>query len=251
MRKPEAMQETERLLDELKKALKTAGITYAELARHLNLSEASVKRLFHSQSFSLIRLEQACRFAGLEIADLVGRINASVERISELTPEQEKHLLGNPKLLLMIYLLLNQWSFDEIVATYTIDRAEGFGLLRQLERLRMIEVLPGDKVKLLTARNFKWRKNGPVQTFFREQVQSEFLASRFAAPDEDLRFVAARLSRTSLMRMQRHLDRTVREFDDLAKQDASLPSDEVTAAAAVLAIRPWQFSMFADMKREQ
>ena len=244
------MQETGRLLEELKKGLKSAGVTYADLADHLGLSEASVKRLFHTRGFSLSRLEAACHLAGLEISDLVERMNASMERISQLTPEQEEELLANPKLLLMIYLLLNQWRFEEIVQTFQIEAGEGFRLLRQLEKLRMIELLPLNKVKLRTARNFSWRRNGPVQTFFREQVQSEFFSSRFAEPEADLRFVGARMSRASLLHLHQSFARVAREFDDLARKDASLPNTELVGAAAVLALRPWEFSLFTKLRRQ-
>lgn len=245
------MQQTTRLLDELKKALKSSGVTYAQLAKHLNLSEASVKRLFHTRGFSLERLEQACALVGLEITDLVERMNASVDRISALTPEQEEQLHANPKLLLMIFLLLNQWSFEEIIETFLIESGEGFRLLRQLEKLRMIEVLPFNRVKLLTARNFAWRPGGPVQRFFRDQVQSEFFASQFSEPEAILRFVGARMSRASLIHLHKTLARVAREFDDLARKDAALPKEELTAAAAVLAVRPWEFSVFTKLRRKQ
>ncbi len=244
-----AVAQTIRLLEELKKALKAAGITYAKLADHLSLSEASVKRLFHTRGFSLDRLERAAHLAGLEISDLVERMNAAAPRISELTPAQEEELLANPKLLLMIYLLINQWHFDEIIDTFSVDTAEGLGLLRQLEKLGMLEVLPQTKVKLLTARNFAWHRHGPVQAFFREQVQSEFFASRFADPEADLRFVGARMSRASLVHMHKSFARVIEEFDDLARKDAKLPRDQLIGAAAVMAIRPWEFSVFSKLRR--
>ena len=244
------MSETAQLLGELKKALRSAGLTYADLARHLELSEASVKRLFHNSRFSLERLEQACALVGLQVSDLVERMRASVEHVSELTPQQERELIENPKLLLMIYLLLNQWPFDDIVATFTIEPGEGFRLLRQLEKLRMLEILPFNRVKLRTARNFGWCRDGPVQRFFQEQVQSEFFNSRFNTPEADLRFVGARMSRASLMHMHQSFARVAREFDDLARKDASLPAEELVGTAAVLAIRPWEFSVFTKLRRK-
>lgn len=243
------MPQTDRLLNELKSALRAAGLTYADLASHLGLSEASVKRLFSTRKVSLDRLERACAFVGLELSDLVERMNANVERVSQLTPSQETELLASPKLLLMIYLLLNGWPVDEIVATFRIDDREAFRLLRQLERLGMIELLPFDHVKLLTARNFAWRRNGPVQRFFREQVQTDFFDSRFIEPQADLRFVAARLSPTSMQRVHQEFARVVREFDDLARNDATLPPEELDACAAVMAIRPWEFSVFRSLRR--
>ena len=244
------MSQTTAILAELKRALRAAGLTYADLASHLELSEASVKRLFHTEGFSLQRLEQACALIGIEVADLVTRANANERRVSELTPEQELELLGNPKLLLMSYMLLNQWRFDEIIDTFTIERAEGRKLLRQLEQLSMIEILPFDRVKLLTARNFSWRRNGPVQKFFRETVQSDFFASGFDAPGATLHLLGARLSPASLAKLEKSIDTVVRQFDDLARQDARIPPEEGASCGAVLAMRPWEFSLFGKLRRE-
>ena len=51
------------LISTLKRVLKTRGVTYADLAERIALSEASVKRLFSQGTFTLERLEQVC--AGL------------------------------------------------------------------------------------------------------------------------------------------------------------------------------------------
>ena len=145
---------------------------------------------------------------GLEIADLVTLMNERREFLTELTPEQEDALLADPKLLLMMYLLVNGWPLAAITSTFAIDDAEVERLLIRLHRARIIELLPFNRVKLLTARNFTWRKDGPVQRFFVREVQREFLDSSFAAPGEHLRFVAGLLSRTSLAQLQQ-VDRPV------------------------------------------
>jgi len=63
------------LVTELKRYLKAQGVTYASLAKQLDLSESSVKRQFARQSFSLARLEQILNLVGLEIADLIALMN--------------------------------------------------------------------------------------------------------------------------------------------------------------------------------
>jgi transcriptional regulator with XRE-family HTH domain len=238
------------LVSELKRYMKSQGITYAKLGRQLGLSESSVKRLFARQSFSLQRLEQILNLLGLEIADLVALMNERREFLTELTPEQEDALLADPKLLLMTYLLVNGWTLPAITAAFAIDDAEAERLLIRLHRARIIELLPFNRVKLLTARNFTWRKNGPVQRFFVREVQREFLDSTFAGPGEHLRFVAGLLSRASLAQLTQSIDRLAREFDELARRDASLPSAERQSCSAVFALRPWEFSMFAALRRK-
>jgi len=237
------------LVAELKRYLKAQGLTYAALGIRLGLSESSVKRLFARQSFTLERFEQACNAVGLEVSDLVELMNERREFLTELTPEQEEALLGDPKLLLMMYLLLNGWPLPAIVATFAIEHEESERLLVRLHRARIIELLPFNRVKLLTARNFTWRKNGPVQRFFEQEVQREFLASPFTGPGEQLRFVAGLLSRASLAQMQQSIDRVAREFDELVRRDAVLPLEERSSCSAVFAVRPWEFSLFSALRR--
>ena len=48
------------LVEALKRALKSRGITYAALAAKLGLSEASVKRMFSRRDFTLQRMDDVC-----------------------------------------------------------------------------------------------------------------------------------------------------------------------------------------------
>jgi DNA-binding Xre family transcriptional regulator len=237
------------LIGELKRYLKAQGVTYADLAKRIGLSESSVKRLFATQSFSLQRLEEICNAVGLEVGDLVELMNERREFLTELTPEQEDALLADPKLLLLTYLLINGWPLAAIVENFRIDNHEVERLLIRLHRAKIIELLPFNRVKLLTARNFTWRKNGPVQKFFETQVQREFLAAPFSGPGEQFRFVGGLLSLTGLTQMQQSIDRLAREFDEIARRDAVLPLAERRACGAVFAIRQWEFSLFAAQRR--
>lgn len=243
------MAQVSLLVTELKRYLKAHGMTYAKLAAHLGRSESSVKRMFAKQTFSLNRLEQICNLLGLEISDLVDLLNERREFLTELTPEQEEALIADPKLLLMTYLLINGWQLPAIIATFRIDEPEAERLLIRLHRARIIELLPFNRVKLLTARNFTWRPNGPVQKFFEHQVQREFLDAPFTGVGEQFRFVGGLLSRTSLLQLQQSIERIAREFDELVRRDAALPLSERHSCGAVIALRRWEFSMFAALRR--
>jgi transcriptional regulator with XRE-family HTH domain len=238
------------LVDQLKRALREQGITYADVAARLGLSESAVKRMFSKRAFSLQRFEDVCNTAGLQISDLVDRIAERHEYLTELSPAQEEALLADPKLLLMTYLLINGWQLSEITDDFEIDGREAYRLLLKLDRAKIIELLPFNRVKLLTARNFTWRKDGPVQKFFSEQVQSDFLSSTFSGTDERMRFVGGLLSDAALARMQQSIDRIAQEFDELARRDSALPIGQRRSAAAVFAIRRWEFSAFARLRRK-
>lgn len=238
------------LVDELKRHLRKQGITYLRVAQHLGMSESNVKRMFSRHSFSVQRFEAICNLAGLEIGDLVELMNQRREYLTELTPEQEEALLRNPKLLLLTYLLLNGWQLDEVTRHFTIDPPELERLLIQLHRAKIIELLPFNRFKLLTARNFSWRKDGPIQKLFSQLVQREFLDAHFDGPDEQFRFVGGLLSPASLAQMKQSIDRLAREFDELTRRDSALPIDERRGCSAVLAMRPWEFSVFRQLRRD-
>src|SRR5688572_26195946 len=119
-----AMAQSTALVRALKDVLKARGITYARLAKGLRLSEASVKRVFAQQSFTLERLDRICGFLGIEISDLARIVADEGESPVRLTWEQEKEVVSDPKLLLVAVHALNHWTFDEIASTYTLSKAE-------------------------------------------------------------------------------------------------------------------------------
>jgi transcriptional regulator with XRE-family HTH domain len=238
------------LVGELKRFLKAQGITYAELARRVGLSESSIKRMLAKHTLSLQRLEQICNAAGLEISDLVELMNEGREYLTELTAEQEQALLADPKLLLTTYLLINGWPLPAITEDFEIEEDELDRLLVRLHKAKIIDLLPLRRFRLLTARNFAWRRDGPVQKFFTEQVQREFLDSSFGAEGETFRFVGGMLSRSGLAQMQQSIDRLTREFDELVRRDAALPLAQRYSCGAVVAVRPWEFSVFAGLRRK-
>jgi DNA-binding Xre family transcriptional regulator len=243
------MAQSKDLAAALKTALKAQRLTYAGVAKGLGLSEASVKRLFASGNFTLQRLEQICAMLHMEISDLSELAVEQAPKFTALTPAQEEALLSAPKLLLMAYLVLSHWRFGEIIAVFAISETEAISLLAQLDRLGLIQLLPGNRIKLLTTPNFTWRKDGPVQQFLEKSVLPEYLRNSFRAPGENMKFVGGLLSRASLQRLHQSVDKLAREFDELVEADAVLPLSERNSCAALLAVRPWEFSQFARFKR--
>ena len=61
------MAEAAAFVEGLKRHLKARKMTYAEVAKSLRVSEASVKRMFSKGTFTLDRFEQICQFAGTSL----------------------------------------------------------------------------------------------------------------------------------------------------------------------------------------
>ncbi|WP_039912787.1 helix-turn-helix domain-containing protein [Cellvibrio mixtus] len=238
------MPQINNLLGTLKKALKSHGLTYARVAIHLDLTEASVKRLFSEQQISLQRLEQICQLMQMEISDLVQLMNEQQPQLQQLTREQEEEITRDLMLLLVTVCVLNRWTMEEILDWYKISEHDCLQKLIQLDKLKLIELLPRNKIKLRVATNFGWREGGPIQQFFQEKIAQEFFKARFDNQDEYLLVLNGMLSPASHKEFQRKLKRVAREFDELNNQDAGLPLEERKGVTLVLAARHWNYGLF-------
>lgn len=149
------MKQTAAIHSALKQLMRSSGRTYADAARVLRLSEASVKRLLSRSELSLERLEVLCDWLDVEIADVVALSVQATPLVTELDPLQEEELLRDSGLLLMAFLTLNGWSEAEILEIFKFSKAELRQKLRRLEGLGLVELLPSGRIKLRAARNFK------------------------------------------------------------------------------------------------
>lgn len=238
------MAQTREIINTLKRVLKAQGKTYADVARAIDLTEASVKRLFAQRSFSLARLDQVCQLLDIEISDLIQLMNDQRQSLQQLTVEQEKELTSNVELLIVAVCVLNRWTLDDILSWYTINEHKCLQHLAKLDRLKIIELLPGNRIKLLVAPNFSWLENGPIQFFFQKKIGQEFFNTRFNRDDECLAVLNGMLSAQSNAEFQRKLKRLAREFVVLNNDDAALELDERHGTTLVLAMRGWQYGLF-------
>ncbi|WP_299876370.1 helix-turn-helix transcriptional regulator [uncultured Cocleimonas sp.] len=244
------MAQTTLIISTLKKTLKSHGKTYADVAKYLELSEASVKRMFAQQTVSLNRLDAICQMLDMEITELMQKVNDSTARqISELSDEQEQQLVSDRELLLITIMVINNWTLEEILQAYNFTEAQCIQHLAKLDRLNIIELLPNNKIKIKISSNFKWRNNGHIQRFFRESIESEFFNSKFSKPEEKLVVLNGMLSQESNAIFQRKLERLAREFDEMAKEDVTLSLSERLGYTSVLAVRDWRFTVFDVYKR--
>jgi len=246
------MAQTKLIISTLKKTLKLHGKTYADVAKHLELSEASVKRMFAQEAFSLNRLDAICSMMNMEITELMQMVNESTARqITELNDEQEKQLVSDIELLLITISVINHYTLDDLLQAYTFTETQCIQHLAALDRLNIIELLPNNKIKIKVSPNFKWRNNGHIQRFFRENIETEFFNSKFAQPQEKLIVLNGMLSQESNVIFQRKFERLAREFDEMANSDSTLPLGDRMGYSSVLAVRDWRFSVFDRFQRNK
>ena len=243
------MSQLRPLIDTLKQELRKQRITYKDVSVALDLSETSVKRLFAEAAFSVRRLEKVCELIHMDISDLVHQMEKNIELTTELTREQEEELVSDVKLLLVALLLMNRLSFEEIISIYDISEPEGIRLLARLDRMNFLELLPGNRVKLMISPNFQWIARGPIQRFFETRVQLEFLDSSFTGPGHLRIFASGMISRAANAEIMRKMQHLAKELNDLNAEAEALPLEERFGTSLMLAIRPWEIGAFAELRR--
>jgi transcriptional regulator with XRE-family HTH domain len=243
------MPQSQNLVQTLKQVLKSQGLTYRDVARALDLSEASVKRLFAEQSFSLQRLEQVCQLAGMEISDLVRQMESRQQVLDELSEVQEQELISDMRLLLVAFLVVNGWSFTEIVDRYQISETEAIRYLARLDRIKLIDLLPNNRIKLRISSNFAWRRNGPIQRFFTAHLQEDFLKSRFDEQNERFQFLSGMFTGASADQVRQRLQQLAQEFHQYNRQDRDKPIGTREGYSLFLAFRSWRPDVFEKLRR--
>jgi hypothetical protein len=237
------------IVAELKRALRASGHTYAHVARKLDLSVASVKRLFSREDLSLARIDAICELIGLGLIEILDRARERAAPATQLTLAQESEIVSDQRLLFMTWLVLIRTPFEEMVQSYRFTEREALKYLLRLDRLKVIELQPGNRVRLLVSRHFSWRPGGPVQKYIDQKLLREFFASRFTEPTEEFFFHGGRVSEDALARMKRALQGAARECAEIIERDRSSTKDRF-GAAFVLALRPWNYSGFKQFDRD-
>jgi hypothetical protein len=243
------MAERDLIVTELKRALREHELTYAAVARKLELSVASVKRLFATGDFSLARVESICELMGLSLYDILERAQERTAPTNQLTLAQEQEIVADTRLLFITWLVVTRTPFEEIVRLYRFTEREVLRYFIKLDRLKVIELQPGNRARLLVSRHFSWRPGGPVQKYIHQKLLREFFAGHFSAPQEEFFFHGAPMSEEALAQLKRALQNASRECMEIVERDRGSHATG-RGVAFVLALRPWKYSGFAQFDRQ-
>jgi transcriptional regulator with XRE-family HTH domain len=155
------------LMDNLKLQLKAQGLRQRDIAERLGVGLATVKRWLSGDGLTTRRLEDLCDLAKIELFELVEMAAHNHSGKAErFTPTQERALGRDPRLFFIFFSLLNGWPPEECERELRISHQRMQDELKILVRLGLIDLLPGGRIRLLTARNVSWRKDGPVAKHF-------------------------------------------------------------------------------------
>jgi transcriptional regulator with XRE-family HTH domain len=244
------MSTTQDLVNALKVELRSAGVTYADLAEALGMSESSVKRVFAKGDMPLSRIDEMLRVLKMDFAELARKVADAQPLSRQLTVEQEAAVVADRKLLLLAICCLSQWTFEAMTGEYAFSDAECIRYLAQLDRLGIIELRPLNRYRLQVAKTFRWRPDGPVMQYFRKHVVTDYYSGGFDGEGEMLMLVHGQIGRSLAALFNERLQRVAQDFAQQHLADQKLPQDQRRPYTLLIGMRSWLFAAFRDLKRD-
>jgi DNA-binding Xre family transcriptional regulator len=243
------MSTTADLVAILKKELKTAQMTYADLAQALDMAESSVKRMLAKGDMPLSRIDAICRALKLDFAELARRVADAQPLLAQLTEAQEKAVVADKKLLLVAICVLSQWTLEQITGSYRVSQAECIQYLAKLDRIGIIELKPQSRYRLKLAKTFRWRPHGAVMDYFRDNALLDYFSGGFNGTGEGLLLVHGSISRGLAPSFMERMQRVAQDFAQQHQADQKLAGKDREGYTLLLAMRSWEFEAFEALRR--
>jgi DNA-binding Xre family transcriptional regulator len=243
------MSTTADLVSALKKELKSARMTYADLSVALGLAESSVKRMLGKGDMPLSRIDAICRALKIDFSDLARSVADAQPMLVQLSREQESMVIADKKLLLVAICVLSQWTMEQILGTYKITETECIAGLVQLDRIGIIELRPLNRYRLRLAKTFRWRPHGPMMEFFRENALLDYYSGGFDGPAEGLVLVHGSVSRSLAPAFMERLQSVAQDFAQQHLADQKMQVKDREGYTLLLAMRSWEFEALAMFRR--
>ena len=244
------MSSTQDLITTLKAELRRAGITYAQLALELGMAESSIKRIFAKGDMPLSRIDEVLAVLKMDFAELAREVALASPLRQEMTLEQERAVVADPKLLLAAICVLSQWTLEQIVQAYSLTTPQALACLLALDKLGFLELRANNRYRLRIDKTFRWRPDGPVMQYFRQQAVGDYFAGDFGGDGELLMLVHGQISTPQAALFNERLQRLAQDFAQQHLADQKLPAAERTAYTMVIGMRSWLFGPFRALLRE-
>jgi transcriptional regulator with XRE-family HTH domain len=236
-----------RLIETLKSLFRSHGLRHADIATALKISRTTLKRRLSGQGLTIDQLEALSSLVDVTLGELVELSAVGQDkRLRRLSLEQEKALHEDVRLGFIFTRLREGWTAAEIQRECKIGEARLVGYLVRLEKLGLIDLLPGNRVRLHTVRDIDWRKHGPMWHSVDRYLSDIFSMMDSDDAELDRRVAVVKLTPASVSQLDdmfRHLQLEVRR---MANKDRSAEPDAKSWYAVLMGARPFEMDLDAD-----
>ncbi len=224
------------LVNALRQGLKLRGWTIRKLTSEFEVSEATIKRWLAGRGLTLDRLDALAALCDLTVAELA-RDTERPAGYQELTLAQEKALSQDQFLSFLFMVVLGGYGWEELARDFDLPPRQMEAALIRLERLALIDRLPGGRVRPLIDRAIIWRKS-PMRAQFELHMKPQFMAMDFAADDAVYASEVIKLSAQGAAMLAELIEKHRRDVQALAERDREASHLPRTWHAMLCASRP-------------
>jgi transcriptional regulator with XRE-family HTH domain len=168
--------------ESLKRALKQQKLTYKDLAKKMSLSESGVKKILSAKDGSFQRIAEICDWLGLSMRELLAGHDENVFELA-YTAAQQDYLVSHVAAFRLYWALVyERRPLKDAESIAGISNKASFPILRRLDQLQLLELLPGGKLRVPAVRQVRWVGGGPLVKKIYQEWSRSFL-EKAAVPD--------------------------------------------------------------------
>lgn len=205
----------------LKDHLRSRGLTYADLAERMAISEPTVKRLFAAQDCKLSRLQEICVALGLSFDDVVEAARRPRDDVRQIPATAERELAERPTLFHLFLLMRDGLDQADAGRHLGLDGAGTFRAGMALERLGIAVVRKDGRIDVDAARAVRFRRDGPLARALLS-INLRFVTATLMgteAEDRALEVVSRRMHPQTAAKIVVELDALRERIGHLARRD--------------------------------
>jgi transcriptional regulator with XRE-family HTH domain len=240
------------MMEVLRELFRQHGLRFSDVATRLRVTERTVTRWFSANSLETSVLQQMCELVGIDFFALCEIASKRVEdRPSRHTVQQEQELANSPLLAYLFAQICKGWTAKELGSDINIPEPVLVEHLIQLDKIGLIDLLPGNEIRLRTAREMVLIPNGPYA-----RNVNRWLSEFFRNPDvneEDSVWVCdfMKLTSGSRQRLERKFRVLIREACELSDADRRENATSRQWFSVVLVVRPQEIRPFTEWPTNQ
>jgi transcriptional regulator with XRE-family HTH domain len=163
----------------IKRRLKEKGWNYHDLAERMEVQVLTVRRWMTSRPMKLDQFIKLMLILDIQLFSKMEEDFHAPVKTTLMTLEQEKYLSENSLAFLVFLKLLVGFKLEDVKIKYRLNQKTLLLILRQLESLNLLQLWPGEKIKVKARGPFRHMPAGPViKTYFKIWV--DLLQKHFA-----------------------------------------------------------------------
>jgi transcriptional regulator with XRE-family HTH domain len=159
----------------IKNKAKSQGLTQNDLAEKLGVSLPTIKRWYAGGTITLESLKLLVNQVGLSLTEVFSSIEESTLETFHYTEDQEYFFSTNPAYLAYFDNLLIGNTPSQIQKKFHMSEKKTVQYLSKLDKLKLIEWLPKNKVRFLVKGEPVWKSGGPLAVKLRNDIFKSFL----------------------------------------------------------------------------